>query len=61
MTGTPTKRTRRTIELANELGYVYREYAHYTLLDRAIADVRDGFEPVHPRRSAHDRAAGRSW
>jgi DNA gyrase subunit A len=40
---------RRTIELAEELGYAYREYAHYTLLDRAIADVRDGFKPVHRR------------
>ena len=39
----------KTIELAQELGYVYREYAHYTLLDRAIADVRDGFKPVHRR------------
>ena len=28
---------------------MYREYAHYTLLDRAIADVRDGFKPVHRR------------
>jgi DNA gyrase subunit A len=43
------KQTRKTIELAEELGYVYREYAHYTLLDRAIADVRDGFKPVHRR------------
>ncbi|MBN1937109.1 MAG: DNA topoisomerase 4 subunit A [Anaerolineae bacterium] len=40
---------RKTIELADELGYAYREYAHYTLLDRAIADVRDGFKPVHRR------------
>ena len=40
---------RKTIELSDELGYVYREYAHYTLLDRAIADVRDGFKPVHRR------------
>lgn len=40
---------RKTIELAEELGYAYREYAHYTLLDRAIADVRDGFKPVHRR------------
>lgn len=40
---------KRTIELAEELGYAYREYAHYTLLDRAIADVRDGFKPVHRR------------
>jgi DNA gyrase subunit A len=39
----------KTIELADELGYVYREYSHYTLLDRAIADVRDGFKPVHRR------------
>ncbi len=39
----------KTIELADELGYAYREYAHYTLLDRAIADVRDGFKPVHRR------------
>jgi DNA gyrase subunit A len=39
----------KTIELADELGYVYREYAHYTLLDRAIADVRDGFKPVQRR------------
>jgi len=61
---TPAKRTTRaeqqaldqalapahkTIELADELGYAYREYAHYTLLDRAIADVRDGFKPVHRR------------
>ena len=44
-----TRETRKTIELAEELGYVYREYAHYTLLDRAIADVRDGFKPVHRR------------
>jgi len=43
------RETRKTIELADELGYVYREYAHYTLLDRAIADVRDGFKPVHRR------------
>jgi len=43
------KPARKTIELADELGYVYREYAHYTLLDRAIADVRDGFKPVHRR------------
>jgi DNA gyrase subunit A len=49
MTETSTKQKHRTIELANELGYVYREYAHYTLLDRAIADVRDGFKPVHRR------------
>jgi DNA gyrase subunit A len=41
--------SQKTIELAEELGYVYREYAHYTLLDRAIADVRDGFKPVHRR------------
>jgi DNA gyrase subunit A len=40
---------RKTIELADELGYAYREYSHYTLLDRAIADVRDGFKPVHRR------------
>ena len=39
----------KIIELADELGYAYREYAHYTLLDRAIADVRDGFKPVHRR------------
>ena len=39
----------KTIELADELGYTYREYARYTLLDRAIADVRDGFKPVHRR------------
>jgi DNA gyrase subunit A len=45
----PTKESRKTIELADELGYAYREYAHYTLLDRAIADVRDGFKPVHRR------------
>jgi len=45
----PTRDARKTIELAEELGYVYREYAHYTLLDRAIADVRDGFKPVHRR------------
>ncbi|MBN1642827.1 MAG: DNA topoisomerase 4 subunit A [Anaerolineae bacterium] len=44
-----TRDSRRTIELAEELGYAYREYAHYTLLDRAIADVRDGFKPVHRR------------
>ena len=43
------RETRKTIELAEELGYAYREYAHYTLLDRAIADVRDGFKPVHRR------------
>ena len=43
------RESRRTIELAHELGYAYREYAHYTLLDRAIADVRDGFKPVHRR------------
>ena len=43
------RQKRKTIELAEELGYVYREYAHYTLLDRAIADVRDGFKPVHRR------------
>jgi DNA gyrase subunit A len=43
------RKTPKTIELADELGYVYREYAHYTLLDRAIADVRDGFKPVHRR------------
>lgn len=45
----PAKDVRKTIELADELGYAYREYAHYTLLDRAIADVRDGFKPVHRR------------
>ena len=45
----PAKESRKTIELADELGYAYREYAHYTLLDRAIADVRDGFKPVHRR------------
>lgn len=45
----PAKEVRKTIELAEELGYAYREYAHYTLLDRAIADVRDGFKPVHRR------------
>ncbi len=45
----PTEPKHKTIELADELGYVYREYAHYTLLDRAIADVRDGFKPVHRR------------
>jgi DNA gyrase subunit A len=45
----PGKESHKTIELADELGYVYREYAHYTLLDRAIADVRDGFKPVHRR------------
>ena len=39
----------KTIELAEELGSMYREYAHYTLLDRAIADVRDGFKSVHRR------------
>ena len=44
-----SKRPQKSIELADELGYVYREYAHYTLLDRAIADVRDGFKPVHRR------------
>ncbi|MFN2131964.1 MAG: DNA topoisomerase (ATP-hydrolyzing) subunit A [Anaerolineae bacterium] len=43
------RESRHTIELAHELGYAYREYAHYTLLDRAIADVRDGFKPVHRR------------
>jgi DNA gyrase subunit A len=43
------RESNKTIELAEELGYVYREYAHYTLLDRAIADVRDGFKPVHRR------------
>jgi DNA gyrase subunit A len=43
------RESHRTIELAQELGYAYREYAHYTLLDRAIADVRDGFKPVHRR------------
>ncbi len=43
------KESRRTVELADELGYMYREYARYTLLDRAIADVRDGFKPVHRR------------
>jgi DNA gyrase subunit A len=43
------RESHKTIELAEELGYVYREYAHYTLLDRAIADVRDGFKPVHRR------------
>ena len=43
------RESQKTIELAEELGYVYREYAHYTLLDRAIADVRDGFKPVHRR------------
>ena len=38
------RRHRRSgvLELAQELGYVYREYAHYTLLDRAIA-----IEPDH--------------
>ncbi|MBN1579174.1 MAG: hypothetical protein JXA89_00620, partial [Anaerolineae bacterium] len=46
---TPSDKVHKTIELADELGYVYREYAHYTLLDRAIADVRDGFKPVHRR------------
>jgi DNA gyrase subunit A len=46
---TPIKESHKTIELADELGYAYREYAHYTLLDRAIADVRDGFKPVHRR------------
>jgi DNA gyrase subunit A len=45
----PVRETRKTVELAEELGYMYREYAHYTLLDRAIADVRDGFKPVHRR------------
>jgi DNA gyrase subunit A len=40
---------RKSIELAEELGYAYREYARYTLLDRAIADVRDGFKPVQRR------------
>jgi DNA gyrase subunit A len=45
----PVKESRKTIELADELGYAYREYAHYTLLDRAIADVRDGFKPVQRR------------
>jgi DNA gyrase subunit A len=45
----PAKESHKTIELADELGYAYREYAHYTLLDRAIADVRDGFKPVHRR------------
>jgi DNA gyrase subunit A len=49
MTQTRTKRRRWTIELAEELGYAYREYAHYTLLDRAIADVRDGLKPVQRR------------
>ena len=44
------KESNKTIELARELGYAYREYAHYTLLDRAIADVRDGFKPVHRLR-----------
>ena len=43
------RESHKTIELADELGYAYREYAHYTLLDRAIADVRDGFKPVHRR------------
>lgn len=43
------RESHHTIELAQELGYAYREYAHYTLLDRAIADVRDGFKPVHRR------------
>jgi len=47
--GVAVREARKTIELAEELGYVYREYAHYTLLDRAIADVRDGFKPVHRR------------
>jgi DNA gyrase subunit A len=46
---TAAKEAHKTIELADELGYAYREYAHYTLLDRAIADVRDGFKPVHRR------------
>jgi len=52
---------RKTIELADELGYAYREYVHYTLLDRAIADVRDGFKPVHGRiaYAMGDRAWGR--
>ena len=36
----PAKESHKTIELADELGYAYREYAHYTLLDRAIADLR---------------------
>jgi DNA gyrase subunit A len=49
MSQTRTRRRRRTIELAEELGYAYREYAHYTLLDRAIADVRDGLKPVQRR------------
>jgi len=48
-TAQAVKEMRKTIELADELGYAYREYAHYTLLDRAIADVRDGFKPVHRR------------
>jgi DNA gyrase subunit A len=48
-TAPAARESRRTIELAHELGYAYREYAHYTLLDRAIADVRDGFKPVHRR------------
>jgi DNA gyrase/topoisomerase IV subunit A len=46
MVTTTLPKTHKSIELADELGYVYREYAHYTLLDRAIADVRDGFKPV---------------
>jgi DNA gyrase subunit A len=47
--GSAARESHHTIELAHELGYAYREYAHYTLLDRAIADVRDGFKPVHRR------------
>ena len=41
------KQKRKTIELAEELGYAYREHAHNVLLDRAITGVRDGFKPVH--------------
>jgi len=49
MAQTAVRKAPKTIELADELGYTYREYARYTLLDRAIADVRDGFKPVHRR------------
>ena len=49
MAETRVRQKHKAIELAEELGSVYRKYAHHTLLDRAIADVRDGFKPVHRR------------
>lgn len=38
-----------TVDASDEFRSAYGEYALYTITDRALPDVRDGFKPVHRR------------